>query len=269
MRKTNISKLFVSFLSLALAVSFSACQRQVDPSHAAATSSEAVPSSVSSEAAPVPSSSSEVTSSAISSTSSSEVISGAPSVDFEDGIALGKGLVLGSLSNYAGMYMEDGSNEIVSNIMSAEVTNTAEEDLQLARITITYADSVREFEVTNLPAGAAVILLEKNRQSLPEGDFTSAAAENIAFFSSPMDTHEDIFEISGMDGALNVKNISSGDISGDIYVYYKYAANDVFFGGITFRTKVDKGLKAGEIRQVMTGHYDPDNCVITMVTYGE
>jgi hypothetical protein len=165
--------------------------------------------------------------------------------------------------------MEDGSNEIVTGIMSAIVTNIGENDLQLARISITYPDTVCEFEATNIPAGATVVLLEKNRKGLPGGEFTHASVDQLALFPEPMRTHADTFEISGMDGAINVKNISSKDIGGDIYVYYKYSAGDMYFGGITFRARVEGGLKAGEIRQIMTGHYDPDGCTITMVTYGE
>lgn len=184
----------------------------------------------------------------------------------KNSVFLGDGLILKDVSSYAGIYMEDGSNEVVNGLMSVLIENTSDKDLQLARITLNYEESY-QFEVTNLPAGSSAILLEKNRKPMPEGSLVTAIAENVAFFQESMDTYDDMFKISGMDGALNVKNISSNDINGNIYVYYKYIADDTYYGGITFRTKVEGGLKAGEIHQVMTGHFDPDNCKITMVTY--
>jgi hypothetical protein len=64
---------------------------------------------------------------------------------------------------------------------------------------------------------------------------------------------------------MNVKNISDSDIEGNIYVYYKYKTQDLFYGGITFRVTVEGGLKAGEIRQLMTSHFNPDTCQVVMV----
>jgi len=67
---------------------------------------------------------------------------------------------------------------------------------------------------------------------------------------------------------LNVKNISGADIGEDIYIYYKYTFGISLYGGITFRTKVQGGLKADELKQVMTSHFNPDTCVIVDVEYG-
>ncbi len=186
-----------------------------------------------------------------------------------DELVLDQKLKLNWAKSYTGVFMEDGSNEVVSNVLSIEVTNNNENDLQLARFEIGYDEKTYQFEVTNLPAGSSAILIEKNRESFPDGEMITVAANNIAFFNEPMDIHEDVVDISGMKGALNVKNISSSDIAGDIYIYYKYITDDVYYGGITFRTKVSGGLKSGELKQVMTGHYNPDTCKITMVTYGE
>lgn len=184
-------------------------------------------------------------------------------------VDLGNGLEIWEIHNYAGSYMEDGSNETVSGVMMLIVSNSSENDLQLADITLTYPDADYVFEVTNLPAGASAVLLERDRQSAPDGIPESTSVANLVFFQEPMSPHEDIFEISGMEGMLNVKNISDGDIDGDIYVYYKYSSSDLYYGGITFRAKVEGGLAAGEIRQISTGHYDPDSCTILAVTYTE
>lgn len=185
------------------------------------------------------------------------------------GEEIGRGLKLLDTGNYAGIYMEDGSDEIVSNVMMVIVQNTNGTDLQYAKIVLTAEDgNDYVFTVSNLPAGAKVVLLEQNRQPMPEGKVT-AVVENVAMFDTPMSLCADRILITGLDGAMNVRNISNSDISGDIYVYYKYSASDLFYGGITFRVKVEGGLKAGEVRQIMTNHFSASGSVVTMVTCGE
>lgn len=71
-----------------------------------------------------------------------------------------------------------------------------------------------------------------------------------------------------MDGALNLKNRSPNDVAGDIYIYYKYTAAEVLYGGITFRVKIPGGLKAGEMRQATAKHFDPDSCMVLAVVSG-
>ena len=186
------------------------------------------------------------------------------------GISIYEGLKITDTANYAGIYMEDGSDEVVSNVMMIIVENTSASDLQYAEITLSSADAkAYYFTVSNLPSGSKAVLLEKNRQSFPVGVDLAASANNVAYFSEPMSLCEDRIQINGMDGALNIKNISDEAITGDIYVYYKYSSSDLFYGGITFRVRVEGGLNAGEIRQVMTGHYSVNGSTITMVTCGE
>lgn len=181
---------------------------------------------------------------------------------------LGDDLELLSVGKFAGIYLEDGTNEVVSNIMMIQVANNSQKDLQLARIRLNYTSFTAEFEATNIPAGQSVVLLEKNRRAYVDEKFESTLVQNVIFFQNNMTTADDQFEISGLEGALNVKNISDADISDDIYVYYKYTSGKQLYGGITFRAMVQGGLKAGEIRQVMTSHYDPDTCVIVAVEHG-
>lgn len=80
-------------------------------------------------------------------------------------ILVGDGLRILTISGYAGIYMEDGSDETVVDVMMLILENTSGQDLQLARIDVTYTDFTAEFEVTNLPAGEKVVLLEKTGTS--------------------------------------------------------------------------------------------------------
>lgn len=183
----------------------------------------------------------------------------------KDIFSLDCGLEITDLAAYAGIYMEDGSDEIVSNVMMMVLKNTTQKDLQLAQIVLAFSDFSAEFEVTNLPAGASIVLLEKNRHEMVDEAPSDVAAYNVVFFQDPMIQMDDRLEITGLNGALNVKNVSGEDIDGDIYIYYKNSATDLFYGGITYRVKIE-GLNAGEIKQATAGHYHKNSCTILMVT---
>lgn len=186
-----------------------------------------------------------------------------------DPMVLSDELQILSVSKYAGMYMEDGTNEIVLDVMMIILENTGTQDLQLARISIRYPDATAEFEVTNLPAGEKIVLLEKNRMAMTAEEPLSAVVRNVVFFPENMKLQEESIRISGSNGSMEITNISGEDISGDIYVYYKNSETDLLYGGITYRTSVKGGLKAGETILIPAGHYSPDTSRILMVDGGK
>ena len=181
--------------------------------------------------------------------------------------ALQEGLTITNIGKYAGVFMEDGSDEVVSNVLMIQVENTTGKDLYLAQIKLEYGDKTAVFQVTNLPNGAKAILLEQQRMSydaeLPQG----AVAENVAF-TSEFSMFADQVEVTALNGVINVKNISGKDIPEDIYVYYKNYASDLYYGGITYRIRIEGGLKAGEIRQVMASRFNQSSSKLLMVTIG-
>lgn len=185
-----------------------------------------------------------------------------------DPIELEEGLVISAMSEYTGIYMEDGSDETVSGVMMVVLTNHTDEDLQYAQITVSFEEGDRHFDVTNLPSGCSAVILEKERLSMLDSEPISSDIENVVYFSEPMSTNADQILISGVSGIMNVQNVSGQDLDGDIYVYYKYYESGYYYGGITFRVKVEGGLSAGEVRQLSVGHYDPDRCEIVMITTG-
>lgn len=184
-------------------------------------------------------------------------------------IELSDGLVIHYISSYAGIYMEDGTDEPVADVMMIVLENTSEQDLQLARISIEYSGFTAEFEVTNIPAGEKVVALEKNRHSEASGDYLSIQTKNVVFFPEPMGMEEERIQIKGLNGTLEVTNISAEDITGDIYIYYKNSATDLLYGGITYRVSVKGGLKAGESIRIIAGHYTPQNSRILLVDCGD
>ena len=174
---------------------------------------------------------------------------------------LGDNLYITDIGNYMGAYMEDGSNEFVEDVMMIIVKNEGEYALQLARINLEYSNFTAQFEVTNLPAGESVVLLEKNRHEFVGENYRSAKAENVVFFQTPMSLKEDQVKLTGENGAIKVENLTDQTL-GEIYIYYKNSAVDLYYGGITYRAKVDAGLKPGKDTTVSTGHFYPNACTI-------
>lgn len=179
-------------------------------------------------------------------------------------INLGYGLQITDSGKYTGVYMEDGSNEVLSDVMMVVVQNNGGQDIQLSELTALCGGGEYHFKLTNLAVGARAVLLDVDRKP-SGGALTSAALENTVLFDEPMHLCTDSIQLSGMEGMMNVRNISDADIQGDIFIYYKYAAEDLFYGGITFRVRVEGGLKAGEICQIPAGHYSPETCTVVQV----
>lgn len=182
---------------------------------------------------------------------------------------LGEGLTLLAVSKYTGIYMEDGTDEAVSNVLMMIVSNEGDRDIQYAEIMIPTSDGEARFKLSTLPVGEKIVLLEQNRMPWSaEEVYSDVKAENIAVFSEPLSLHEDQLEFQILDGALNVTNVSGENIAGDIVVYYKNAASDLLYGGITYRVRLEGGLKAGEIRQIMANHFGQSGSRIMFATIG-
>lgn len=185
----------------------------------------------------------------------------------EVNLELGDGIEIVDVGSYTGIYMEDGSDEVVSGILMTMVTNNSENDIQLLNFTLTGNGQTASFSLSNLPAGASVVVLESSRMAYAEG-FSQAEVQNYAAFTEPMSLCTDKIEISVFEQAMNITNISGQDITGDIVIYYKNSAVDMFYGGITYRVRIEGGLKAGELRQILPSHFNTGSSTVVNVTCG-
>ena len=180
---------------------------------------------------------------------------------------LGKGLTLLDVGKYTGVYMEDGTDEVVSNVLMLIVSNEGEQDIQFAEFTIPTSNGDAKFSLSTLPAGEKIVLLEQNRMAWSANeDYSDVNAANIAVFSEPVSLCEDQLKIQALDGVMNITNISGSDITGNITIYYKNAATDLLYGGITYRIRLEGGLKADEIQQIMASHFTQSGSRIMFVT---
>ena len=179
------------------------------------------------------------------------------------------GLEITDLGKYTGVFMEDGSDEVVSGVLMMVVRNNGENAIQYAEITVPTSRGDAFFTLSTLPAGESCVLLEQNRMAWStEEAYDTATAANVAFFTEALSLHEDLLQVQVLDGAINVTNVSEADISGDVVIYYKNAAEDLYYGGITYRVRLEGGMKAGEIKQIMASHFSDTGSKIMFVTVG-
>lgn len=180
-------------------------------------------------------------------------------------IPLGNQLKITDLGSYTGIFMEDGSDEIVSGVMMILLTNEGDQTLQYAEITLGNAqDEKAYFSASTLPPGCSAVLLEKNRKPFAPG-YEAIALDNVVFFQEEPGMLEDTVKIQAYQGAMNVTNISGADITGTIQIYYKNSAADVYYGGITYMAKIQGGLKSGETRQLMPSHFQSGSSTVMFV----
>lgn len=180
---------------------------------------------------------------------------------------LGEGIELQALSGYQGPYVEDGTDDIVSDVLVITVRNDGDKTVQYAHIILTQGETAYEFDVTTLPVGASAQLLELSRQPMPDNtDGMTAQVTACAVFDTEPTMCEDVFQIETQDTAITITNNSGSDITGQIYVYYKIAYGDLYMGGITYRVGT-AGLKAGESTTCYAGHFSTDCSKLMFVTY--
>ena len=185
------------------------------------------------------------------------------------GVDLGSGIVITDYIRYSGPFLEDRTDEAVSDVLAIRVTNTGEEYIQTMDIVLSDGETKARFSLSTLFPGETVIVPEANRMPFADvPEFTKAATESVALFDGHPGMCTDRIAIQCLDGVMNITNISGEDITEDIFVYYKNYIDGVYCGGITYRLRLTGGLKAGEIRQGSAAHFDRENSRIVFVTCG-
>lgn len=180
-----------------------------------------------------------------------------------------KGLQVEKIGSYSGLYVEDGTDDVLSRILMVIVKNTGSRTVQYAEVELTDGEKTAYFTLSTLPPGESVVLLEKNRMSYADGkNLTQTTIRNVAVFAQEPDLCEDRIKVQALDGVLNVTNISGKDIEGNVVIYYKNAASDLLYGGITYRATITGGIKAGETKQIVASHYSQKGSRILWITVG-
>ena len=186
-----------------------------------------------------------------------------------EGIDLGSGLVITDVAPYSGPFLEDGSDEQVSDVLMIVVYNYGTAPVQYAEIRMAAGDKTANFTLSTLPVGEYMMVLESGRMAFDEkAEYTQAQVQNVAKFQEPMSLRQDKIQIQSMDGALNIINVSGQAIVGDVFVYFKNVSDGMLCGGITYRVRVAEGMKTNEVRQIISNHYSDTGSRVMFVTCG-
>lgn len=194
-----------------------------------------------------------------------------PVINGSASINVGSGLRIVDIGAYTGMYMEDGSNEVVSGVLMCIVTNEGDRAVELAQLQLHDGERDIPFTLTALQPGRSVVLLAQDKTAYDKNaTYTATVAETVAFFATEPSLQAERLQIQGLDGGMNITNISDKDITGDVVIYYKnVAADGLLYGGITYRTRISGGIKAGELKQGMTDHFRVNGSEVLFVTVAE
>lgn len=180
------------------------------------------------------------------------------------------GISVVSVDTISGMYVEDGSDEVLNDILTVTFKNDADVALQYAKLVLTVGDEDYRFEISTVPAGESVRAMEMNRKLLVsgEGDIT-LNQENIVWLNDALSLHDDVISITQRDNTLILKNISAETIAAPIYVMYKNYVDGVYVGGITYRASTQENLEPGKAIALSAAHFGPETSKLLFVTYGQ
>lgn len=182
--------------------------------------------------------------------------------------SLGNGIYIEASEPYTGIFWEDGSDSEVEDVWSLKVVNSSDKDIQYLRIHAATGNAEGDFEITTLPAGGEIIVLESSAAAYPQdADNARYESVNLAFFQEELSILPDSLTLYGQDNWIKAENISGENIDKDIYVYYKNIKDGVLQGGITYRAVFPGGIPAGESAEQEVVHYMKDTSQVMYVTY--
>lgn len=178
------------------------------------------------------------------------------------------GITVTSVDTILGMFVEDGTDEVLDDIFTVTFKNTSDRALQYAKLILTVGEEDYVFEISTIPAGASVRAMEMNRKALvpSKGDVT-LTQENIVWFDEEPSMCENLLEITPTNNGIVVKNISGVTISAPLYVYYKNYEDEMYVGGITYRAGTQEDLAPGQTVVLSAKHFELDASRLMFVTY--
>ena len=163
-------------------------------------------------------------------------------------------------SLFSGQFVEDGKDNLVSNVATILVTNNSDQFLDLATIMYLIDGKTATFVVTGLPAGRSAWVLESSKLTATASS-TFTYVDKTTSFRENVSATSDKVTITADGNMLTATNNSDETLEG-VFIYYRSVHTDGnFLGGITYL--VDFGtLEPGASVEKMGGHYSEDSEII-------
>lgn len=183
---------------------------------------------------------------------------------------LGNNLEIVDIGPYTGPFVEDGTDEEVTDVLMIVIRNNGKETLKHADLSMKYGDEKAKFEISTLLPDSEMIVLEKNRVAYSaEAKISKLELKNREFFEEKLNLYDDDFQIIQSDGEFEVENVSGIAAEGPVTIYFKNLSGNRYLGGITYSVVVEDGIAPTEIVQVAAEHFTLDNSELMYITIGE
>lgn len=163
-----------------------------------------------------------------------------------------------SIGSYDGKYVEDGSDDEVQNIFAMVVTNTSSSFIEYSMIELVSGSETYNFEISCLPAGEKVLVLEKNRKEYIS-DHDYEIGECASAYRDIVDYSQQI-EVTAKQDTLTFKNLTNQDLI-NVRACYKNKTDDYYLGGITYRLTVPV-LNANESFSKRSAHFSDSSVIL-------
>jgi len=180
----------------------------------------------------------------------------------------GTKLTAQSLALYEGPFVEDGSEDVVTNVAALILQNASETGIVYAEVELILEGQRYCFTVTCLPPGGKVLVPEVSRKPFQQGKITDCRC--VELVEGRLGLARDRLRITrnGMAGVV-MENTTQQELQ-NVCLYYKLYVNaqDMYVGGITYRYPVGT-LQAGQRLEVIPEHFVWGYSAIVGVGIGE
>ena len=182
--------------------------------------------------------------------------------------ALDEHLSVARVGVYTGNFVEDGSDEPVSEVLALIVTNTSENFVELAEIALPAEEGAALFRLTSLPAGQSVLVMEQSRKCYDSAEQYGAPVLQICSIpEKEFSLYPEVFSIRAADGVVNLINQTDTNYPGAIAIYYKNVENGIYLGGITYSKMLENGVPANGTAQFLSEHYTVAGSELMFIRY--
>ena len=166
------------------------------------------------------------------------------------------------LMRYVGPFWEDGTGGTVAEVAALLVENTGGEFVAQGAVVLQWERMTLVFEVYLLPPGGKALVLEKDRQSMPE----AAPTQCYGWSRGEYPDHMQQITVEEAGGVTMAVENRSGELIRLVQISYKTQNREsgIFLGGIAYTVELGN-LRPGERRLVTPFRYVCGNSQVVRI----